>query len=197
MNFGPGTWSKWWQTDLKLQWNDQIVPSFLLCRKCFLRNQWPVKEAFIFTSVLFNQNPFSRCFMLHIWRVACKQCSEKRRANYRKRLDQYPAERAVLERVFACAGVRAQLLQMGQRLMTRTRRTYTLRERPGLNSVVHGHRKWFILTFQAKTTTCNVLHASLDQLNGLKMDGKTLNRTHHQKGTFPIISRNISRNYYG
>lgn len=37
--------------------------------------------------------------MLHIWRVACKQCSEKQRANYEERLDQYPAERAVFERV--------------------------------------------------------------------------------------------------
>lgn len=115
------------------------MPSFLFCRKCFLRNQWPVKEAFIFTSVQFNQNLFSRCFMLHIWCVACKQCSEKRRANYGARLDQYPAERAVFERVFACAGVRVQLLQMGQRLMMRTRRTSTVREGAGFNSVVHRH----------------------------------------------------------
>lgn len=151
MNFGPGTWNKWCQTDLKRHVKIQMKRplSFVFCRKCFLRNQWRVKEAFIFTSVLFNQNPFSRCFMLHIWRVACKQCSEKRRANYGERLDQYPAKRAVFEWVFACAGVRVQLLQMGQRLMMRTRRTSTVREGVMLNSVVHGHHNWFTLTFQA------------------------------------------------
>ncbi len=133
--------------------------AFLFYRKCFLRNQWSVKEAFIFTSVLFNQNPFSWCFMLHIWCVACKQCSEKRRANYGERRDQYPTERAVFERVFACAGVRVQLLQMEKRLMMRTRRTSTVRDGAGFNSVVHEHHNWFTLTFQAKT--CNVLHTRL------------------------------------